>query len=361
MLGKKIILNDRIRDLIIDSRKSIKDQNPLLTADYISEKIGRAKSWLSQVENGRLKSVKTSDLINVFCILKDKNKDCPEDRKYVEEYLDDQIQYILVTQKHGIYDEHGNVLDFSEMLLFQSTRGHLQFAGKKIIDEFYELLDMPIEQIENNLKKRIKYIFSYIVEWINRAFNDTSELFSDEISTRNLFILIQTSINIYEGNCDYFGLNHLNITDSDIHKLKEKLDTDCFFKEKTIDKPINEYSRTELDEVIKHFSSEEYMTWENKHVYTGDDPFPMLVNFVDYDSGENNFVSFQDINKATGLSENKYLYIIKQIYDQFDVMYKRCKDLLRDNSDIQEENDELFSEIEQLREELDRIKKSNSK
>ena len=42
----------------------------MITADYISEQIGRTKSWLSQVENGRLKTVKTVDLTKAFMIIK---------------------------------------------------------------------------------------------------------------------------------------------------------------------------------------------------------------------------------------------------------------------------------------------------
>lgn len=359
MLQKKIILNNRIRKLIIDYRKSAKKQNPQLTADYISVQVGRAKSWLSQVENGRLKSVKTNDLINVFCILKNRNKDNKKDRKYVEEYLDDQIQYILITQEHGIYDENGNVLDFPEMLSFQSARGHIKFAGENLTNQFYKLLNMPIDKIENNLKKIIKTIFSTIVEWFNRAFDDTADLFSDEISTRNLYLLVQTSINLYEGNCEYFGLNHLTISSAELKEFEEKLNTDYFIKEKTILKPLNEYKDFELDDVIAHFSSEEYMTWKNKHIYIGNDPFPMLVNFKESLFSDDNFVNYQDINKATGLTEEKYLYIIKQIYYQFDVLYKRCKVLLKDYEDIQNENDKLFSENEQLKQEITTLKAKN--
>lgn len=349
MLAKKIVLNDRIRKLIIDYRKSAKERNPLMTADYISEQIGRAKSWLSQVENGRLQSVKTDDLINVFCFLQNRDRNNKKDRKHVEEYLDDQIQYIMITQKHGIIKEDGDIPDFSEMLSFQSARRHLQFAGKNIIEIFYKLSNLSVEEIENDLKKYIKRVFSSIIEWINRAFNDTSELFSDEISTRNLYLIIETSIKIYEGHCDYFGLNHLKISDEKLQELKEKFNTDYFIKAKTIVKPLDEYDKIEINDVIKHFSSEEYMTWKNKQVYIGNDPFPMVVNYITSISSEDNFISYEDVNTATGLTEAEYLYLIKQIYVQFDILYNKYKVLLTDYEDLQDENEDLFNENKELK------------
>ena len=361
MLQNKIVLNNEIRKFIIDNRKNAKEQNPLLTADYISKKIGRAKSWLSQVENGRLKSVKKNDLINVFCIIKNIDKDDKISRKNIEEYLDDRIQLILITQEHGITDEKGNILDYTEFLSFQEARGHIKFAGRNLTNHFYELLDMSIDKIENNLQELIRYTLFDVIEWITRALTDTAKLFSDELSVRNLYLLIKTSIKIYEDYYEYYGLTPLKIQSTELQELKEKLNTDYFIREKTIRKSLDEYSSLELDNVITHFSSEEYMTWKNKHVYVGDDPFPMLVNFVDSSTFKNNFVSYEDITKATGLSEEKYLYIIKQIYDQFDVLYKRCKTSLQDYEDLEIQNAALFRENEQLKKDIMKLKENTNK
>lgn len=349
MLAKKIILTPRIRKLIIDSRKSARQNNSLLTADYISEKIGRAKSWLSQVENGRLQSVKTNDLVNVFCCIMNKDKDCETDRKYVKNYLDDQIQYILITEKHGIYDTDGNVKDFSEMLSFQSARGHIKYAGENLTEIFNNLQDTHIADIQSHLNKHIKNMFNSVIYWFNRAFNDTADLFSDEISTINLYLLIETSINVYNENHLYFGLNPLDISSEDLVALKNKLNTDYFIRSKTFVKPLNEYSDFEIDDVISNFSTEEYMTWKNKHTYIGNDVSPLVVNYKTSITSDDNFIYYEDLNNAKGLSEDEYLYIIKQLYDQADVLFKKCKYLLNENKDIQEENDVLFSENQTLK------------
>ena len=360
MLAKKIVLTPRIRNLIIDSRKSARQNNSLLTADYISEKIGRAKSWLSQVENGRLQSVKTSDLVNVFCCIQGKDKDCEEDRNQVKAYLDDQIQYILVTEKLDIIDTQGNIKDFSKMLSFQSARNHIKFAGEKLTEIFYELLNTPITDIQAHLKKHIKYIFYSVIDWFNRAFNDTAELFSDELSTINLYLLIETSLNIYNGNYEYFGLNPLNISSTDLAILKEKLNTDFFIKGKTIVKPLNEYSSSEIDDVITNFTTEEYMLWKNKHTYIGNAVLPMIVNYKDSNSFIDNYVYYDDLNNVTELTRADYLYIIKQIYTQVDILFKRCKTLLEENKDLEDENDDLFSENQKITNELNNLKEQDS-
>lgn len=360
MLQKKINLNDRIRKMISDYRKSAMKQNPLLTADYISEQIGRAKSWLSQVENGRLKSVKTQDLINAFCYIESRDINSKKDRKIVEKFLDDQIMYIQITEKHGIYDSDGNIPDFSEMLSFQSARGHIRYAGENLTKNFYKLLDCSIDTIQLSLKDKINSVINNVVQWYNRAFDDTAELFSDEISTRNLYLLIESSINVYNCNYEYFGLNPLPITTEELQQLKEKLDTDYFIKGKTVVKQLNEYTDNELDEVIKHFSTEEYMTWKNKHTYIGDAPSPMVINFLESPLSDDHFVNYEDINTATGLSETEYLYIIKQLYDQFDVVFKKCKWLFKELESSEDENESLSEENTKLMNELNKLKSNHS-
>lgn len=349
MLEKKIILNERIRDFISEYRKSAMQNNPKLTANYISEQIGRAKSWLSQVENGRLKSAKTQDLVNVFCLLKNRDMTVEHDRKKVEDFLDDQIMFIDVTQRHGLIDEHGNILDFSEMLSFEQARGHLRHAGKNIKLYFYKFLDYTIDDLQKKLKIETNHVLSNIVAWFNRAFNDSSELFSDEVSTRNLFFLMETSIKLYEGNCDYFGLNHLNIKESEIQELKTKLDTDYFLKPRTVIKSLNEYTDSEYNDVVKNFTTEDFMTWKNKQTYIGDDVFPMVINYLSSPSDDDYYEYYPDLNKATGLSEDKYLYIMKQLYVQFDILYKRYKSLLSDYESLEDENENLYSENTELK------------
>lgn len=354
MLPAKIQLNNRIRKFIMEERKSIKKQNPLMTADYISEQIGRAKSWLSQIENGRLQSVKKEDLVNAFCFMLERSNE------YVEKYLDDQIQYINITIQHNIIDENGNIQDFSEMLSFQQARGHIRYAIENLDEILNDVQKNPTDQIKANLNKNIKYIYSGVIDWLNRAFNDIEHLFSDEISLINYYLLIETCVQICNSNCDYFGLNSPKISQAELAQLKGKLNENFILKEKTLVKPLDDYSNYELDEVVKHFSTEEYMLWKNKRVYIGDDPFPMLLNYkTKSDMHTDHYIKYDDVNKLFGLSESDYLYLIKQIYYQLDIIYNNYKVSLKNCDDYQEEIEELFTENERLKKEIASLRKKH--
>lgn len=364
MLKNKIILNNRIRQFIITERKfAQKNQNSLLTADYISEKIGRSKSWLSQVENGRLKTVKTQDLINAFCIIKGHDISSEQSQEEIKDFLDNKIMYITQTSILGIFDDEDNILDISKMISFNRTRDFLYSVENNILIIFNKLYSQNINDIKATLKTTMDSINSGIVYWINRAFYDTADLFSDEISIRNLYTLIETCITIYENQCEYYGLNHLNITNKQLEKLKLKLDTSYILQEQTKVKPINEYTDYTLDfnEVVKNFTTEQFMCWKNKHTYIGDDPFPMVVKYIK-SLGDNapTYKSYKDICQAKGLSEEEYLYIIKQIYNQVDVFYKNYKGLLIDYQHLENENEELYEQNKKYKELLSKYDDSNN-
>ena len=353
MLQYKIVLNNRIRDLIHSSRKEAWKKDKRLTAEFISNEVGHASSWLAQIENGRLKTIKSTDLVDVFCVINGKDKNCADkDRQHIIEYLDDKIMYINATSKLGIYDDDGNVLDFTEMLSFESARGHIKYAGKKLGPIFFELLNLPLEDIQKDLQSYIRYMFSNVINWFNRAFSDTAELFSDEISTINLFLLIDTSINLYNGHFEYFGLNILPISEREVIQLKEKLNDDYFLKPRTVIKPINEYTFNEFDEVALHFSTEEYMMWKNKRTYIGEDKFPMLIKFQESLSDSGTFKEYADVNTATGLEEQEYLYMMKQLYTQIDILFNKYKILLSNYKEYQEDNELLSAENEELKKRL---------
>ena len=80
MFPEKIKITDELIQLIIDTRK---EHN--LTAYQLSEKIGKNKSWLPNIENRRTKNISRDDLILLFKdFAKDKNMDAEE---FVIKYL----------------------------------------------------------------------------------------------------------------------------------------------------------------------------------------------------------------------------------------------------------------------------------
>ena len=70
MLPNKIKLNPILRHWLRQRRTSLKERDSRFRADWVSVQIGRGAAWLSQVENGRSKTAKTEDLLNLLCFYK---------------------------------------------------------------------------------------------------------------------------------------------------------------------------------------------------------------------------------------------------------------------------------------------------
>lgn len=353
MLGKKIILNNAIRKYVSDMRKSAKESNPEMTADNISIKIGRAQSWLSQVENGRLKSVKTKDLVNAFMLILNNTYE----NSY--EHLDNKINDINTQISKGIMDNEGNIIDFSEYLIYSQIRGYLYAATKEFNSLTDKLISCSSEDITKQLKNICKSWKNLVVDWIVRAFKDTNVLFSnDEVSMINLYNAIENSYHILIKYNEYYGLNKPNISNEELLKLKEKLSDTHIVTPRTCIKPLNEYSDFEIEDVIQYFSPEEYMTWKNHQTYMGQEPFPMLVNYKKKLSDKDHRVFYDDITHQKGLTEEQYLHIINQLCFHFDLIYKYCKHYIESSKEYEEESNEYFEKTKQLQKELEQLKSS---
>jgi transcriptional regulator with XRE-family HTH domain len=81
----KLYLTDDIKSFIMYERKKLK-----LTAEETSEKIGRSKSWLAQIENGRLSSIKKSDFIKLVSLFLDISSD--EAIIYISNKFNQQVE-----------------------------------------------------------------------------------------------------------------------------------------------------------------------------------------------------------------------------------------------------------------------------
>ena len=355
MLDKKIRLNNAIRNFISEERKFAKKNNPDMTADGISIEIGRTQSWLSQVENGRLKSVKTNDLIKVFSVIRD------VDYQNAKKYLDDEICYINAKIKNGIIDENGKIISHSKYLFFIQIRGHLLHATDLFNDAFSQLLEDSVDDIRLNLTTLVKRWLDNIVYWIKRAFSDVGDLFNDEVSMANLYSIVETSYKILSQNNEHYGVNIPTCTIFQVHSLKEKLNDTHIVRPKTVIKTLNEYTDRDIVKVIQYFSPEDYMKWNNHQTYMGHEPFPMLVNYKESYSDNDCFVLYDDVTHQTGLSEKQYLHIIRQLCFHFDLIYKQCKYYINTSQEYEEESNEYSEKVEQLEKKISDLKEQLEK
>lgn len=350
MLDPKLKLNDALRNFVSNQRKIAKKNNPTMTADGISLKIGRAKSWLSQVENGRLKSVKTDNLIKAFTIIKN------TDYESAKQYLDDEICNLDAQIRKGILDENGKIINHTEYLFFSQMHGHLQYATRSFNDSIEFLFSASKEDIQSMLSDLIEGWSARVVYWINRAFTDASGLFTDEVSMTNLYSIIETSYNILSKRDYDYGVNPPTCSLEQLASLKEKLNDTHIVKPRTSIKPLNEYTEFDLKKVIQYFSAEDYMKWKNHQTYLGEDEFPFLVNYLKEPDDDDFWVLYDDITHQRGLSEDQYLFIIKQLCYHFDLIYKECQYYLKTSNEFEEESNEYFEKCKQLEQELQELK-----
>lgn len=156
MFPDKIKITDDLIKLIIDTRK---EHN--LTAYQLSEKMGKNKSWLPNIENKRTKNISREDLILLFKdFAKEKDMDA-------EEFV---IKYLSPTANVELDD---NV----------SVPNHYLQNSMGIYSPDHENLHISPEE----RKKRIEYYFSdkpYEVDLmrLKKNLKDLSDLIIDEFS-----------------------------------------------------------------------------------------------------------------------------------------------------------------------------------
>lgn len=152
MFPDKIKVTDDLIKLIIDTRKEYN-----LTAYQLSEKIGKNKSWLPNIENKRTKNIFREDLILLFKdFAKDKNMDAED---FVIKYLSPtaiiELDNNVTVPNHYLQ---------TKMHLFSPDSKNSNIVKEEL--EFY-LAEKPYEIDLMRLKKDLK---------------DLSELITDEFS-----------------------------------------------------------------------------------------------------------------------------------------------------------------------------------
>ena len=152
MFPDKIKVTDDLIKLIIDTRKEYN-----LTAYQLSEKIGKNKSWLPNIENKRTKNIFREDLILLFKdFAKDKNMDAED---FVIKYLSPtaiiELDNNITVPNHYLQ---------TKLHLFSPDNGNSNIVKEEL--EYY-ITEKPYEIDLVRLKKELK---------------DLSELITDEFS-----------------------------------------------------------------------------------------------------------------------------------------------------------------------------------
>ena len=176
----KVKVTDDLINLIVDTRKEYN-----LTAYQLSEKIGKNKSWLPNIENKRTKNIFREDLILLFKdFAKDKNMDAED---FVIKYLPPtaiiELDNNVTVPNHYLQ---------TKMHLFSPDRENSNIVKEDL--EYY-LAKKPYEVDLMRLKKDLK---------------DLSELITDEFSycqsgneRENIITMVKTMYTNFLGEFAY--------------------------------------------------------------------------------------------------------------------------------------------------------------
>ena len=336
MLEKKITLNKRFCKFLRDTRKESRK-----SADEVSKAINKSQGWLAQIERGRLKTIKRSDLIDLFMYISGESK---EIAKYI---LNHQLQLIAITEKKNLIDSDGNLLNFGEYIYFKQVRGHLQYAGRNLREFISDIQNMSSNQIEKDLKELFSQLYTLVIDWIIRAFPELKKNFSDEISQTNLFISLKLSLDIYNNICSDYGLDKIEICQLDIDDIENKLSNPLIEKETRKPKDIDDYEYFDFDDVVKNFSFDEYMMWKNKCCYADiQDKMPICLKSSKLFEPDE-YIKYDDI--PSNLSISEYLKIIRHLYEDMAYFYGKLNYQMNYNDELQEEIKDLEKEIKHLK------------
>ncbi|MDF2820209.1 MAG: hypothetical protein K0R15_650 [Clostridiales bacterium] len=182
MLKPKLILTDNIRAFILEERRKTG-----LPAEIVSENIGRTKSWLSQVENGRLKNISRIDFINLISyLLKISNEEA-------ETYIENKLNFLEENKSDIQQLTFFNIDDDNEA---EKIKKEFNENVNVIVQKFNLLFDNVedkkqalniIKRIKSNIKScDLGFIVSiYSLPWLKttgREYDEKNKMIKDMIN-----------------------------------------------------------------------------------------------------------------------------------------------------------------------------------
>lgn len=184
MFPEKMKITDDLIKLIKDMRKEYN-----LTAYQLSEKIGKNKSWLPNIENKRTKNITREDLILLFKdFARDKNMDAEEFViKYLSPTANIELDNNVTVPNHYLQ---------SAMGIYSPDHEDLHISDEERIKRIsYYMEDKPYEVDLMRLKKKIKDLSETIIDEF--SYCKTSD------DRRNIISLVDTMNTNFQGEFAY--------------------------------------------------------------------------------------------------------------------------------------------------------------
>lgn len=100
MFPDKILNTPELSAMITDFRKKHPQNGKIMSKEQVSRSMGKGRTWLSQVETGRLKKIDSEDFIKIFEIVLNVNHDTAEEEAFYfyEEYEETKINFSRILE-----------------------------------------------------------------------------------------------------------------------------------------------------------------------------------------------------------------------------------------------------------------------
>lgn len=219
MFADKIKITEEYIELIVRKRN---EHN--LTAYQLSEKIGKNKSWLPNIENRRTKNISKNDLLLIF------NEFAKEENMDTENYI---IKYISQNTLIELEDNISVPCHYLQSKLeirppkyippsLEEAKSRLEYYCQ---DKTYQVDLIAIKKQLDNLNELIIDEFSYLSPKDREKLTDTIIVMYENFlghfkSTESIY-----GVSIFHGDPNFFGNETAKIFLNDISNIKKKYES----------------------------------------------------------------------------------------------------------------------------------------
>lgn len=197
MLKPKIMINKIIINKIQQDRSIIGKSGSQLSTD-----IGKSEGWISLLENERMKTISSKDLIHIFKILKSLNDE--EAEKYVLDFLNEAKESIKQDKTIVYYDENdklqteenfkiitNQILDFFNIVFNDNkeyafhTLGRFMENLQSDLGFMFGIISIPFNELEDVDIKVKKKLYAEMGNVVKKYIKEYGKNLEEESSDDN--------------------------------------------------------------------------------------------------------------------------------------------------------------------------------
>lgn len=161
MFPTQIENTQKISTMLTNLRKEHPQNGHIMSKEQLSQAMGKGRTWMSQVETGRLKKIKTADIIKIYEILLnvDPSTAQKEFLYFYDSYEEDSVKLkkLLDQFTSAVYDKYSSLSGTTERLQLFTFLNSLHLNLTQNFTDFEYLLDGLDLSILNQTSKWTRY------------------------------------------------------------------------------------------------------------------------------------------------------------------------------------------------------------